>query len=500
MNAVADIVAPTSSRRRGRPGTRGTRTSIGVELDGSVLRAVTVSGGKIVDYRTYRGSGPGDAIRRWRSRARPRGRVLLAWAGPSHVRQTRLREYPDAAMRAAISAKAAEMFPIEAGETDPLAGAVFGLPDDHPEGLPVVVGALDTPVGEEILGALAGMDAMVTVAPLLQRVDGLHLAIRSSIVEMCLVRGSVPLLVRSLGTPGLDSLGWGPEDGTPLDSAAAALLSGYVASLVAEVFQTAAFWSGQAEMPRDLFVSGPGASLPGLETALREAGQSSPHIRLRPRAAAPDPSIDAGAVSVAERVACATAVTAATTELGPWAAITPIGKAEAEAAKTTQARHRWRLAWTVIGLIVLLAVCLSPIVLGRRRVSAAQANLVQAKTGFAGLSKFYDLGQQVKAAESAERSASAKRPVWAPAYGVIDKSIPPGTTLSNLAVKQQGTVLSVSASVTAKGAPFVPVAAWLTNLGHLGATNIVPQGFANSKGTLTWSVSFDLPVGKAVAK
>lgn len=308
------------SARNGTGVSRRRRLVIGAELDGSTLRMLRLDGLRVVTYETMEGVSVGMAAEAVK-RALGRGdRAVLSWASPgSLVRRTTLLD--PSPRRAVDSVRGVLEQHVPGGGN--LAGAGAVRPRSDSSGFVGTVGAIVADEGAALAGPLSRTGTACTVSPLTLTVDGMYLAIRSSCVELTLVRDGAAVASRQLrcgglangaaDDPSVSAVGadvlYNVAYGTTNEPGAAAVARRYVATIVREVHRTVENWkrSGE-ECPDSVWVFGPGATLPHLPSFLDSVGLT----------AVPAPvqaDVDVSVLPVSERLSAFGALSAALVDL-----------------------------------------------------------------------------------------------------------------------------------------------------------------------------------------
>jgi len=479
------------------PSRSASDTLVGIEIDGRVVRAVTLKSNRVQSYQEYVGTSVKDALLRWRADTKPKGAVSATWSGRAFIAKTRVRDMAPEAMPAVIADKASEIFALHDPSGEIFAAAILGVASEGEMERPAIIAAMNPGVVRDIYDALAGLTLTLTVSAFVEAQDGLHLHIRSDRVWMSLIRNSVPVEVRDFNTPGIDSLtlsATGPSDPTE-----AVQVEGYVRRLVEEAFTTATHWSGNnPRFPEDLIVDGPGASLPKLFRAFED--RSGVGVILKPHLATPNPSLDVSVIPAQAGASAITALNAATAKLQTFASFSTPKVASAEAVKRDRSKRLARLgiaSGAAVGLVILTSV---PWIVAKRHEASAHARLNQANLTLASLAKDYAIYQQEQALTSAVNGIKNTETDWAAVFAAIYGSLPPQTQITNLVVNASAASLAtVTASITATGAPFSPAAQLVAALEKVGATNVVLAGLSASGDQLTFSLSFSIPE-RTVAK
>ena len=315
---------------------RRQRATVGIEVDGQVVRVVEVENGEVIWTQTY---GPdtsvSDSIRQWLDdrpgKRRKWSAPTVTWAGPgTHLRMIEVpAQAQQQELRPLLLGLVQDDIPMRPG-TYQLAAAeehttrlddVSELGEIHAVFRALSVTAVDQQPLAALWQVLHDTEADFVPAEYTLGTDGLMLAVRNSKIALALCRGGVPVAARDLPVGGVDTLaerltasapgdrarldallrgetpavpeiaepdpdGWSDPGGEPFDWDAPgqagphdALLEAadvFVSEIASEVRASVGYWQRQGlSVPSNLTVFGPGAELVGLSDQLDLVGLRS---------------------------------------------------------------------------------------------------------------------------------------------------------------------------------------------------------------------------------
>jgi len=455
---------------------------VGIEIDGAVVRVVTVDSRGGVTYRALEAKSSADALEGALKGVRKSDIDRVAWTGGrQYVRQLSVPDVPAAAVRAAMQTVAEEQLPIVPGATS-IGGLM--LPIDAatsvPGERPMIVAAVESDDLYPIWRRLGGRRAPITLSALMLPGEGCYLRVARSTAELVLVSRSVPTAARVLQTGGLGNLvrtvggegaslhdimtvvtGAAPGDAGAVDS--------YLDALVADVRRTVVFWRREGYMvPDDLFLIGEGAALPTLRPRLRDAGFST-------RALPMVPGLDLSQVSELDRPAAFQALAAAVTDLSmqPFATLpNPVFDAAVERRKNGSKRAR-NFVVLLAGIAAVSVALAFPWFKARAELVVANAQQSSAQDELNGLSKYDVLATKYNSGKGAFEAANKGQPQWGDVITAVYSNKPASASIESVQLTNEANgdvVVNVTAKI-ADGQAFKPVSEWIRNVERVGATN-----------------------------
>ena len=199
---------------------RRQRATVGIEVDGEVVRVVEVEDGEVVWTQAF---GPdtsaSDSIRQWLA-DRPGKRKkwsapTVTWAGPgTHLRIIEVPEQAQKELRPLLFGLVQDDIPLRPGsyqlaaaeEHTTLLEDVSDLGEFSAVFRALSVTAIDQQPLGELWQVLLDADADFVPAEYTLGSDGLILAVRNSKTALALCRGGVPVAARDLPVGGVDAL------------------------------------------------------------------------------------------------------------------------------------------------------------------------------------------------------------------------------------------------------------------------------------------------------
>ncbi|MFZ4585621.1 MAG: hypothetical protein ACOYNI_10395 [Acidimicrobiia bacterium] len=481
---------------------------MGIEVDGPVVRVVTVDARGVVTYRANEAKNSGDALEAALKGVRKSDIDRVAWTGGrQYVRRLSIPDVPSAAMRAAMQAVAEEQLPIVPGATS-IGGLL--LPADAatavPGERPMIVAAVESDDLDPLWRRLGGRRAPITASALLLPGDGCYLRVARSTAELVLVSQSVPVAARVLQAGGVAHLvravggdGASLHDVMTVVTGAApgdtGAIDGYLDALVADVRRTVVFWRREGLMvPDDLLLIGEGAALPTLRSRLRDAGFSTRPLPLVP-------GLDLSQVSELDRPAAFQALASAVIDLSmqPFATL-PNPVYDAAVEKRKHGSKRVRNLVVMLAIIGAVSAALAfPWFKARAELVVANTQQSSAQEELNGLSKYDDLAQLHASGKAAQSAATKGQPAWSDVIDAVYTNKPEGTDIESVRFTNSDGDVKVSISATINSAQaFKPVADWIRKVEAAGAQNTWSnqQSFEGANGAQKLTIQFTLPKAK----
>ena len=448
----------------------------GVEIDGTVLRVVTVKAGKTKTVRTYAAETTGEAVAGWLKAEKPLRPIRVATSAtaaftaasfpaalPAKVLPQAMAQWADEAFAAEPSTRLTAGIVADAPTEDNLRGALLCIPRI----------ALD-----DLWPTLRKLKAQVAPSALLLAPDGMHLVTGRSGSSLSLVEDGVlaehhPCSVGEIDWEDADVLR--PSPHAP------------VQMLVAECAATAQSWARIGhEIPETVFVSGPGAQEPTLVSALRDIG-------LSPTPRMPPPGIDTTALSPSDRSLAAGALAIAAAPSSPTLWFTD-PDAEVVAERSRRATRHQLTAVAAIVVVAGLGASVYGVVQASAQLNRAKAAKAAATAHLATVNR--TLATKAKAATLAAEVARIEHasPSFGPYITKMLNAAPAGTTWTGFSVQGSATSLAFQVSATLPGTSFLPISTWVSALEASGATPVtVPSWTASTQG-VTVSLSATYPL------
>lgn len=279
-------MASRRARSASSPASKSGGEVAGIELDGTRATVVALTDGVASVVRSFTSDTGMQALREAVSSLRPGEPVRICLATPSAtaalMEVTSALDHRAAFTREALRALSApESSAVSAVLTDPdsvRAGRVSPA-------LAVALPAEQVASAYEVLESFGRTGEVVSVPATACALEGLSLAVRGRLVDLCLVRRGQPMAYHCLQSPGVEALvaGLGGQAarsrvmsamaGELSDPLAAAEVARWVEALASEVADTVSSWrAGGLAVPSEVIVYGSGASTAGLPAALKRHG------------------------------------------------------------------------------------------------------------------------------------------------------------------------------------------------------------------------------------
>ncbi len=502
--------APADAVVDAAPADLGGRVRIGVELDGTECRVVTVADGQIQGWETFSGTDSADALAQWAKRVRTgNAQVRIVWSNRevNFSRVSTVEEVSPEAQRATLMELAEKEAGTQGTTGVPLVAGVYLPPVEGSSGSPVALAMLNEAHLDPIWEVIGGNPWSVIPAAFIAQPDGLHLAVNTSGILCYVVEGGQTRVYTELMTGGLaelsDKLGIDPAEQAATGSAnihiegpGQAVLRGYLQQIVTETNRWLVSWVNghHIQRPHQIWLHGPGAQLPhlagaliqtlGLGDAPMDAESVTPTLGIGDRSAVP--ANQTATAYMACRAALAT--------VEPTAVLTnPVQLVMKAKAKERAARQKMLAAISACVVLVVLALAV-PLVLAYNKDQSAVNNYNNAVAQQTALSSQFATYTAVHKGQAAERAVKAIAPDFLNAQKILSSTAPPNTTFSSLVLTDQNGGIAVQSPVIIQGAQsFSDIASWIDALKAADATNINIGSFNYQNGSQTFNLQLTLP-------
>ena len=463
---MTDVAVPGRRRTRvGAPRPPQVGSQLGVELDGTTVSWATADGGTISRVERVVGTSPGAAVGEALRRARPSGRIVVAWSARSGVLSE--RAFPLVGVESRRSALDA----LVAGAGS--ACARLGARTPGRNDVPAVVGTADP---DEVAGAWHHLDAdgvEMILAPMVLSGDGVWMGVGRVGVSLTLVTDGAPRLSRRIATGGLDALavalgpygddGWQHLDRVlngRLDVGTEALhvIDEHVSALSTAVKDTIASWRrAQRFDASTVYVFGPGSALPTIEARLAAVGIDG---------LAPPPLQQAPSVDAQQRADGWLAIQAALVDPTTLVGFANQPAAARRAAIARVATRTRRLVVAGLAAGTAAAGLVVPVAHGRVVRHLAHARLAAADREIRRLAADEATYLYVDAGTKQWTTVAATEPDWARTVDAILKSAPAAVAILGVDVDDTADPGFVSVTVHADAGPttFADLESWAATL------------------------------------
>jgi len=449
--------------------------SYGILLDGGSLIAVSVEDGQAIDYESIQGESPRAVLDAWFSKVNPRELVTVALVSSneefSEVDVS--SETPESMLGVVLEERAARQFPKDRGsfsiasQIDNKTGTpmrkarVFGIPESEMENLWPLS-------GEQVRFTLPGMTFTV---------DGVHLILNRSAIEMLVVSGGTTVEAFVL------------THQIPVSSSPDSINA--EEQIATEAHMVLTDWARKQIIPAGLqkiFVTGPGATLQGIQQAFAGRGyqlQMDPISNLvdtRPLSAMDS---NRGTPIIMAGIAAAAAVVPLLTTgiLGRPGDTLATAKSKSKISgalsgkEATPGLKRMTKLFPIAALVIVIAGSTLPQFLGSMTLNSAktaQATAQQSATKYSSQIATYNYVTGLKTA----KVTVAQTVPWGTLLPAVLATAPSGLTITNMVITTTGAGIQFVCTVTASPASALP--AWLTVLKDRGIANPTTTGFSVS--------------------
>jgi len=477
---------------------------IGVELDGSSCRSVTVRNGKILQWKTYKGETPAEALDLWAKQTKTGGaKIRICWTGPGQkTRALRVHDIPQTVpmQKALIQELAAEHIP----DAQAICGRIYP-PDSHPDGQLVLIAGVAKDVLIDVWEVIGSAPWEVIPSVMFLQTDGIHLFVHDSCTRVVGVQNQEVLTHVELNCGGLDDLATtlrDPQiaqsmttDGSNASRPEMAIIQAFLSRIVGETTQWVNSWISNSyiDAPDRLWIHGSGARMPDLakETlhALTLTGYyTSAEQVFLPLNVADRSGIDDADIPVAWLPVCASVISVPSTAVFD----NPVAL---RAKAREQARRQHFVNISIIALILILIVVglFTPLYIANKNKDNAQTALNQTIATKSSLHPQYNIYNIVTQGRTAEATVVAQQPAIAQLWPLLASTTPSGGAINSLAVTVAGPTMKMTMGVSiayAGSNPQNSVADWLNNLTNAGFADANTEAFSYNPTTGLISSSY----------
>jgi hypothetical protein len=503
-------------------------TSIGVEIDGTIVRIATVLSNKSVEFHEYKSSSlEGSLTESFRhiDKKVNFNRIALT-GGQQHLKECNVPEVKPELMRPMLQSVAEDNLPIVPGMASVAAvysndqiEVIESDSQDFEEKKKVqarsmIVCAVVSDQIEPIWKKIGLLGVNVSPSSFLLPSDGLYLRVSQSMAELIVVKNTKPTVARFLRIGGLSEIyaeakKEAKEETTSVDEFLKSLkpdegvippekIDAYLEGLIEEVKKTVTFWKREGIIvPTNILVIGEGAALPTLDIRLREA-QLNPMLLPKP----PGYQME---VEEQEFPKFFQALSAAFIKLDnqDYSSL-PNPLAESLKNKSSLLSGSLKNAGKfAVALLVLAFVIIGPRMLYSQKLASAKENLASTEEKLANLGEKRTLFEKHQIIVPVDKQAEASKPFLTNAYCVITGSYPgknPGeegseTKISSISLSDNGQSLQFSFSalvVGNQGGFTVSVADWIERLEDLKVLDLQPSSYnrTNEGESISFSLSY----------
>jgi len=475
-------------------------TYIGVELDNTQCRSVSIRNGEVLAWETFRGDTPQEALAAWAKHTRTsNAQVRICWSGPGQrIKTIRVQSIPNhiELQKALIQDLAAEYFPDASG----VSGKIYP-PDGHPDGQLVVMVGLARNTLDHVWTVIADHQWQVVPSVLLTTIDGIHLFVQESVSRVVGVQNQQILASNELSAGGIDTLvdklqvsssSELPDDIHAQDPRVA-VVQGYLSQIIGETNRWVESWISNStiDAPDRLWIHGPGARMPNLANELLSTMHLSgyyahpeqvfPQLNVSNRTLIPDLEIPAAWMPVLAGVSSISD----TMVLDNPVAI------RMQLREKARRQHFINISIIALAIIMLAALLVAPWLTGDLAERSAASNLAAAQQTKTHLKTQYEEFNIVTQGREQLQQIAAHTPDYAKLWTLVDKTIPPGGIISSMAIVSKGATVAATMQVTITGSQ-QEVGQWLDNLTAEGFTNANTVSFSQTaKGMISSSYTFN---------